>query len=177
MNKLFDDIQHIPLSGSQIYKTLDGKTKILRYKDLLNYNNIDDVLKPYNNIVLLYESMPRSGHWVCVIKHKDTIEYFDPYGLKIDEILKYIKPSFRKISNQDFPYLSYLLYKSKYNIIYNNKKLQEKNNKISTCGRHIISRIILKDIPLKKYINIFKTEKKVNADDKVSFLTSSLHQI
>ena len=73
MEKLFDNIQDIPLSGTQIYKTLRGKTKIMRYKDLLKYNNIDNVLKPFGNVVLLYESKPRMGHWVVIIKQKTTL--------------------------------------------------------------------------------------------------------
>lgn len=176
MHKYFDNIQDIPLSGNQIKSALDNETKILRYRDLLNYDNIDDILKPYNNFVLLYEQKPRYGHWVCVIFHEDTdtLEYYDPYGFFIDEVLDYVDTDFKNQSGQSFPYLSYLFYISPYNIIYNNKKLQEKKNSVATCGRHIISRILLKDIPLKEYQDIFKTVRKVNADDKVSFLTAGI---
>lgn len=176
MHKYFDNIMDIPLSGDQIKSALDNKTKILRYRDLLNYDNIDDILKPYNNFVLLYEQKPRYGHWVCVILHKksNTLEYYDPYGMFIDKVLDFVDPTFKNQSGQSYPYLSYLFENSPYKIIYNNKKLQEKKNSIATCGRHIISRILLKDISLKKYQDIFKIDRKVNADDKVSFLTAGI---
>jgi len=178
MNKYFDDIQDIPLSGNQIREALDNKTKILRYSDLLKYDNIDDILKPYNNFVLLYEQKPRYGHWVCVILHKksNTLEYFDPYGMFIDKVLDYVDTDFKNQSGQSFPYLSFLFYNTPYNIVYNSKKLQEKNNKVATCGRHIISRILLKNISLKKYQDILKTDRKVNGDDKVSFLTAGINK-
>lgn len=175
MDKVFDSIQNIPLSGNQIKESLGGHTKIITYKELKQYDNIDDVLYPYDNVVILYETKPRYGHWVCIMKHKNNIiEYYDPYGEFVDEPLNHIERPFKYMLGGDFPYLSYLLYISPYDIIYNDKQLQEKNDNIATCGRHIISRILLNEIPLKKYQKIFRTENKVNADDKVSYLTAGI---
>jgi len=176
MDKLYDFIQNRPLSGKEIYEALEGKTKIIKYSDLSHYKTLNQLMSPYNNICLLYESKPGYGHWVCVILHKKQkiIEYFDPYGMFIDKPLDFVDINFRRQSNQDFPYLSKLINDSNYNVVYNKSKLQSKNSKIATCGRHIISRITLSDIPLKKYQKIMNKKNKVNADDKVSFITSGL---
>jgi hypothetical protein len=177
MDKLYDNIMDRPLSGRDITNALLGETKILRYGDLKKYNSIDELLSPYNNISLLYETEPNYGHWVCVLldKKNKTVEYFDPYGMFIDKPLDHIKENFKIQTGQDYPYLTKLLYECPYNVIYNNKKLQQKGDDIATCGRHIISRLTMADIPLKKYQSIMKTNKKVNPDDKVSFLTSGIH--
>jgi hypothetical protein len=172
--QVYDNIMGRPLSGEEIYNSLLKKTKIVRYSELHNYDNLNQLMKPFNNICLLYESKPSYGHWVCLILHKkdNIIEYFDPYGMFIDKPLDYVDNDYLIQSNQDFPYLSKLINDSNYKVIYNKSKLQSKNEDIATCGRHIISRITLSDIPLYKYQKIIN--KNNNPDENVTILTSGL---
>lgn len=174
MKNPYKNIMKRPLSGEELYNALLGETKIILNSELHKYSNLDDLMKPYNNICLLYESRPGYGHWVCLILHKkdNIIEYFDPYGMFIDKPLEYTDKNYLSKSNQDFPYLSKLIFDSNYNVIYNKHKLQSRQEDIATCGRHILARITLSDIPLNKYIKIIY--KNNNPDKNVSILTSGL---
>src|SRR5277367_309500 len=78
------------LSGHDIMRLLKDKTNIISYNDLYNINNIDEILK-FGSCVILYNTAENSGHWCCILTHKNKIEFFDPYGILIDDE---IKPNF-----------------------------------------------------------------------------------
>jgi hypothetical protein len=171
--QILNQLKKKPLSGREIMEALNNETKIIKYSDMWKYDNINEVLHPFNNAVILYQVRPDFGHWVCIIKHKNnTLEYFDPYGFSIDHPIKYIKQPFRKQSRQDFPQLIRLFLNSPYNIQINHKKIQTFDKKTSTCGRHIIMRLTLKHVPLKEYQKIFKNENGMNGDEKITALTA-----
>lgn len=173
MNSYIEKLKKIPFSGGDVMNIVDGESKIIRYPDLHKFNNIDEILSPFNCFFLLYETKKKYGHWVCVILHPDgVLEFFDPYGYKIDEQLDFIDKKFRKQSKQDIPYLSLLFLNSGYKLIYNNKRLQKQYKNNSSCGRHIGLRVVLKDLPLKQYQELLKDENNMNADDKVTYLTA-----
>ncbi len=159
------------LSSKDISDFFDGKVNIITYKELINYDNIDDVLGQYNMCVLLFLSKPNFGHWTCVFRTiDDGIEFFDSYSFKPDSELSLINMDFRKQSNQQYPYLTYLLYKSKKPIEYNHHKFQKISNsvKYNTCGRWVIIRLLFKDIKLEKFIKLFNIP---NADEFITEMT------
>lgn len=163
MDKLIKKLEVDPFSNFDILNICDQNTKVIRYSELKKYSNIDDVLKPFDNVVILYESKKNYGHWVCLLKYDKIIEFFDPYGLPIDTQLKY--------SKDKVPLLSKLLVDSPYLLAENRTKLQKLYKDVSTCGRHVCVRIILKDLPLKEYINIM-VNNKIDPDLIVTYLTS-----
>lgn len=171
MNSLIDRLKTVPLSNTDIINACDGKTKIVLYSDLYKYKSIDALLKPYDCVVLLYETKPRYGHWVCLLKYGNTVEFFDSYGYFIDEQLKFINNDFKKQNHEDKPYLSMLLLQSPYKLISNNYNFQKKNKDVASCGRHVCLRLILRDLNLKQYTDLFKNDKN-NADSIVTYLTA-----
>ena len=44
----------IALGGNDIYKYLDGKIKVLEYKEIRKYKDIDSLLKPFDKVAILY---------------------------------------------------------------------------------------------------------------------------
>jgi len=174
MNSIINTLKAKPLSGNEIFNACGQNIKIMRYSEFIKFNIIDEAFEPYSAIAILYEMKPAYGHWVLLLRHdnKHLIEYMDSYGLFIDEPLKYINNDFKKQTNQDKPYLSLLLHNSDYNISVNNIKIQNKNKNISSCGRHLCLRYILRDIPLKKYISIITSDDKNTSDDIVTYLTA-----
>jgi hypothetical protein len=172
--------EDIALSNYEIDKKLDGKTKVLKYSALRRFNNINDLLEPYKNFILLFMSKPNYGHWTCVLKHSNKIEYFDPYGGQSnypDTILDKIDNNIKKETNQNYPYLTKLLYNSNYPIEYNNYRFQEMGNSIKTCGRHCIVRILLKDLELEEYYNFMHNlskSYKMNYDEIVTIITMKI---
>lgn len=167
--------EKISLSNYNIFDLLNKRVRILTYPELIKYDNIEDVLKPNGAFVILYLTKKNYGHWCCVTKHADRIEFFDPYGDSLpDEQFEKINIHFRKISNQIFPHLTYLLYKSPYKIEYNNYPFQKEKNNINTCGRHCVVRILLKDLLLDDYHKLIKKcckKTNLNPDQFVTFLT------
>lgn len=166
----------IPLSNTDIINLVDGDTNLIKYGQLSEVDNIDQILSPHGACVILYETSPNVGHWVCVFKkNKNNIEFFDPYAYMFDEEqLKFNKnKAFKKESNQDFPHLTYLLYNSPYKIHYNEFPLQKKRSDTSTCGRFVAMRLMLRHIPLKKFKKIMNSTD-LTPDDFVTLLTSVL---
>lgn len=175
MDKVIKKLEAKPFSGEDILKICDNQTKIITYPQLYQFKNIDDLLKPYDNVVILYETKSSYGHWVCLIKHKNNgkpyLEFFDSYGMAPDEQLKFIPKQFRRDNNEEFHKLTDMMMRSKYPIRYNNTQLQKLYDDVSSCGRHVAFRIVMKDIKLAQYIRLMKNSK-YSPDMIVTYLTA-----
>lgn len=157
---LLKRLEDIALSNHDIIRLLNGKVNIILYPDIHKYENIDQLLEPYDCCIILYQSNPRYryGHWCALIKKLDSIEFYNPYGGDKtglpDATLKMIDPEFRAKSHQLLPYLKRLMYKSPYELHYNEYKFQRKGFDIKTCGRHCVVRVLCKDINIYQYKNL-----------------------
>lgn len=134
-----------PMGDDDIRKYFPN-AKILKYSELKNYSNITELLpKPKTFFFLLYERTPNVGHWVVVLRYKDngidTIEFFCSYGSKIDAPLSWTPIGMRIQLGADKPYLSMLLDKSPFRVIYNPVQYQSKRSKIATCGAYDTLRV------------------------------------
>ena len=172
-----------PLSDSDIRRILGKDCKILEYKDLLNYKNINEILTKDNDyFILLYELQAQSGHWVGVLKYDNLIEFHDPYGLNADKELAWISKSARAKLHEQCPYLSKLINNSDMKFIHNTTRFQSFKSSISTCGDHVVHRIyrfIHDKLDLDDYIQYMshlKKEYHLNYDEIVSeFILSFNH--
>lgn len=169
------------LSGRDIHNFLGGQCNILTYPEIKEFNSIDNILSIDKPLVLLYMTKEHYGHWVCLIKHLNKIEFFDSYGTVIDKQLDKINPFFRSQSGQDYPYLLKLLYDSGLPVEYNHypiqKKYKDKIETVATCGRHCIVRLLNKDLELENYINGLKNvayELGGDEDDIVVLITENI---
>lgn len=136
-----------PLSNFDIEKALKGKINIVLYSDIKKFKNLDEFFKPYNAVIILYETGEDMGHWILIMKQIDEagkfhIEFFDPYGTNLDDTLEY--------SVKDkFPYLTKLIYEDGIDDIrWNNMELQKLENNINTCGRWCVFRVRNRDMCL-----------------------------
>ena len=163
----------IALSDKDVLSLVEGNAVVRLYKDLARFNTIDEALGKHGALFLLYETQPDYGHWVAVIKRQGDngpeIEYFDSYGGYVDGTLKYVPKYFRKVSGQNFPHLSALMYNSPYDLAYNQYKFQKHGANIKTCGRWSALRIIFRDLPLETFKRLFK---HANSDELVTMLTT-----
>ena len=166
-----------PLTTGDIKRAFDGKINVYSYDELKKFKTIDEVLAPYGRAVILYfwEVDPgKRGHWTCVFKTpRNTIEMFDSFGSnqkgkQFERPLYEIPKSFRNRNDEDYPYLTRLLYESPYEIEYNEKPLQDIET--SVCGRYCIARMALADMPIEKFQQIFN-KKPVENDKLVVKLT------
>lgn len=164
----------IPLSGHNLLQLVDGKANIVLYPNMHYYKNIDQLLDPFDACFILFESKPNYGHWCLLFKiNPHTIEFFNPYQGFPDDSLKFINKQFKSITNQDFPYLSHLLYNSPYDLTYNEYPFQKFANDISTCGRWCAIRLIYKYFDLRLFAYLFFNKF---GDDLVTLLTMHINQ-
>jgi hypothetical protein len=172
MDNIIKKSENINLSGDDIYNIVDGQIKILSYDDLHNIYNIENLLSPYNSVAILYTTTKNLNHWIGLFKVNDnTLEFFDPYGLNIDEELNLEKKLYlRPTDNDNVPHLTDLINNSNYKVIYNNVKLQKFLEHTNTCGRHVGVRLRFKNLPLQQYLKLFKNNK-FDPDYIVSSLT------
>ena len=166
MQQILNKYEDVALSNFDILKKLKNKANIILYPNLYEYKNIDEVLGNFDSCVLLFESQPKYGHWVCIFKRdNNTIEFFNPYGGYPDDSLLKINKEFRKKSGQNYPILSMLLLKSPYNLTYNEFQFQKHSMNIKTCGRHCIVRLLFKDLDLYDYVDMLNSlSDKFNLD-------------
>lgn len=171
MNKLIKKLEDKGISNFDILELVDHKANLITYTDLAKVNNIDEILDPYGACIILFLTRKNYGHWCCLFRTGNLLEFFDPYGLKPDEELNFkIDPYFRKIAKQDYPHLSYLLYHSPYKISYNHFQFQKFKKDVKTCGRHVAVRLMFRHLPLEKYIKLILSSK-FDPDKTVTLLT------
>lgn len=166
--------ESIGLSDQDLMKLVNGKGKVVLYRDLVKYRTLDELLFPYDVVFLLYETEPKWGHWNVIFrrgKNNEIVECFDPYGTKghLDDQLYLIKQPFRKQSNQEFPQLTYLLYNSPYDIDYNEYDFQRHAKDNNTCGRWCFVRWLFKDLTLEEFCEFFKNKY---GDELVTYLSA-----
>jgi hypothetical protein len=188
MQELLQNIElykNIPLTDSDIKRGLyecNQDTNVVLYSQMCTYNSIDELIKPYNSCLILYEEKPNTGHWCCLTLHDNLLEYFDPYGSdkkmeysgQPDSSLKFIPEPFRQESNQDVPYLSLLMLKCPYKLSYNEYQFQELDKYVKTCGRWCLLRICLKDLTLEQFRDLFFGN---NSDNIATVCTADQKQL
>lgn len=153
MDDIIDDLHSESFSEANIKKVVD--CDIVVYEDLVNYNDIDDLLGPHQCCVLLYQQKQTYGHWVCLSRRGNIVEFFDSYGGKPDSQLKFAKYN----KHNDQPYLSQMLYESPYEIRYNPYKLQSEKNDMNTCGRWVTLRLVLRHVPIDVFAKLFLKQR------------------
>lgn len=147
-------------SGDDIYRLCDKKVRVMKYRDLKDFDNLSDAMGRYGALIILYETRENYGHWCAVFRvDRSTLEYFDPYGMLFDDELDHIPDNFKRLSGQ-LPYLSKLIAASRYKtVVYNMEPLQKLKKDTNTCGRWCGLRVCLRDVPLKQFIALFKKQK------------------
>ena len=162
--KQLKELANTPLSNNDIIKRLGGRTKILMYDEFNKYESLEDVLKPWDNVVFLLRTQEDFGHWMCIKKNRKRISFFDSYGDFPDVQKKFVRKKFLEESEQKYNKLCELLWKAsdKYTIEFSEYKYQKKAANISTCGQwcclFIESGLLTDDF--KTYIDSFHEKDK-----------------
>jgi len=150
------------LSNEEIIDYLKD-VKIVPYSDIKNYHSINDLLAPFDKVVILYRTNHNFGHWCSIFRDRgrNEIEFFDPYGIIIDDQLGYNDNKvFQREYGQNHYYLTRLLADAKEDISYNHHKLQKFGPNINTCGRWCILRLLNTDLSLQDFKQLLDEEKK-----------------
>jgi len=157
------DLTKISLSGLDM-RVLNPDAKVLKYTDLYDYHNVDELFNDTDKVILLYLTMnDHSGHWTCLFKNKEGINYFDSYGVPIDYQYELLTPDKRHQLHVEQDYLKKILFNEK--VCYNNITYQKKGTQ--TCGDHVSFRLGHSSINNLDYFNIF-AKRKLDPDEVVS---------
>ena len=131
---------HKALSDADIRKILGQDAKIVKYSELSQFTDIDQLLpNQLDFCIVLYEDSIDHGHWVGLSKYDGRYEHFDSYGLQPDKELAWISIQKRRSLHEDEPYLSNLLKHEQY--AYNNVRYQQSDVGVNTCGYHVVHRL------------------------------------
>lgn len=160
MDKLIKMSYGKSFSDSDISRLCEGKVNIYEYKDLRNFDTIEQMLAPYNCAIILYTTKANYGHWVAIILHNNgVLEHFDSYALAPDQELNFTPKDKRKELGEEYPYLTKLMYDSPYDVIYNKVKLQKFKQDYNQCGRWCGLRVVFRELPLRKFCSLFMKQK------------------
>ena len=128
--------QYEPLTKEQVEALLPG-SRVFKYGALARMRAL-----PKRPFVVLYETAPNWGHWVCVLDTPEGIEHFDSYGIIPDNELRWVPHWFAPQSGQDVKRLLSLLclenLRTGQHINYSAHRLQGLDT--STCGRWCVLR-------------------------------------
>jgi hypothetical protein len=177
MGEALKEVKSYALSDSDIKRILGRGTKITTYPQLANIDSIDQLFdKKGRGIIFCPNAAPNVGHWTCLIRRPDSIEYFDPYGDKPEGFKKGLGENRKEALDIEEPYLSRLLRASGKPVYYNTKAFQVDKADVATCGRHCVARLLYAPDSIDEYNNAVQSSG-MNPDTFVSGLTyNALHK-
>jgi len=149
------------LTELDIKKYLGNECRIINYKQLNDIRSLDTYMKPFKYLIILYTWKENYGHWTCVLKNDltHTFEFFDSYGTKPDYQLMDVPIRIRNDLGMEYPQLASLLYKSPRQILYNEDKLQKFSPRINTCGKWVVLRCCMGNIPVETFAKLFEGKR------------------
>ncbi len=173
MDKIIRRSEQYDLTGSDVHRITDGKANIIQYEQLEKVNSVDEILGEYGACIILYTTRLNFGHWVGLIRRSEKIlEFFDPYGLKIDAELNITNElHLRQHEGRIVPHLTVLISKSQYVVKSNTHQLQKFLDHTETCGRWVALRIRLRAKTLAEFTRLMTRNRCYDGDFWVSALT------
>ena len=153
MNK--ENLLVYPLNGDEMLK-LNPEARLITYDKLNSVFDIDEVFKNSNKVIILYLLQNRNcGHWVCLFKNNQGIQFFDSYGHKPDYEIDNLTEHQRKDYNEKRNRLTDLMVGKK--VFYNDYKFQQKGT--MTCGCFVSHRLNNYFLTDNEYIDELKKIK------------------
>lgn len=167
-------VKAYPLSDGDIRSILGHEIKIFTYPQLKQYRTADSLFDSKGRCLILFLTQSETaGHWCCLLKKGDGIEFFDPYGDTPAEIQDEIPASKRDELDMNQPYLMRLLKASGCPVSYNTFAFQKTKQDINTCGRHCVVRLLYSPDSLERYKSIIDSSG-LSPDDFVSGVSASM---
>lgn len=182
-------LRNIPLSEQDIIKYLGTGTPIYKYNELMLCKDIYELFGNAGYCIILIETKPNFGHWVCLRKNTrygwTFISFFDSYGGFPDKQKRYIGQTFLHSSNQHYNKLCELLYfascdeKRRTIVEFSETAFQNINDSnLSTCGHwccvFIESGLTVDEF--REYIKKFDETNKDNLVVRIFFKDRSLNK-
>lgn len=133
-----------PLSADDIVKKIG-----CNYVPYYNIHKLTDIKQLTSKPTLILYYPEDIGHFVCMFKNKEGINYFDSMGQHPDEII-----GMKDEKYHDFTYITQLLANSDEKINYNDFDLQKDGT--MTCGHWCTIRLLYRSLGCDEFNNVFK---------------------
>jgi len=174
MDNYVKECMKMMYSQDEIYEALGDSTNIVLYSDLIKYNKLEDVFNGSDSVIILYQQSKNIGHFNALIKHNKNkvIENFDSYGLSpldVFDMSQYNTNVSPKVPALLILMKDFIKRNKGWKIELNKANIQTSKNS-NICGRACVLRILLKDVPLKKFTNLF-IGQKLPSDYYITMLT------
>ena len=167
-------VKAYPLSDGDIRSILGNEIKIFTYPQLKQYRSADSLFDSKGRCLILFlTESETAGHWCCLLKRGENIEFFDPYGDSPEGVKDEIPKSKRDALDMNQPYLMRLLKASGRPVLYNTYPFQKETRDINTCGRHCVVRLLYAPDSLERYKSIIDGSG-LSPDDFVSGVSASM---
>ena len=168
MHTVLSALEKEPVGIAHLRRSSPAWVRVMEYDGLPPNGSIQQVFgKKYKAVIVLYQmhdskhrQQDGMGHYACLIKLKNGVEYFSSYGgTPASEIGQ---------THSDPKKLQRLLGRD---YIVNRAKLQAKYH-TATCGRWAFARALLADLPLKSFQKYFSQKISLPKPDQVVALAT-----
>tara|TARA_R110000868_G_scaffold101371_3_gene279181 strand:- start:2180 stop:2737 length:558 start_codon:yes stop_codon:yes gene_type:complete len=145
-------VERYPLSDADLRRVLGRDLAIHNYPQLEHMDSIDELFDAKGRCIMLYPNVsPTSGHWVCLMRRPDRIDYQDSYGEAPEGAKRGMGMERREELDIAHPDLTRLLKSSGLPVFYSRVKFQAEGSGTATCGRHAAVRLLYAPYSLEKY--------------------------
>lgn len=166
IDRLVKQAEQHDIDTETLLRMVEGKANFTLYEDIVNHDTIDSLLGSHKAIIILYQTSGRfEGHFTTLYKTGDkTLYFFDPYGIKIDEELKFSKFNLRQHKGVPTPLLSALIDKRGYTVTSNTFQYQKVGSNNNECGSHVALRLRLRSYTPSEFRKFMTTNRCYDAD-------------
>ena len=170
--ELLKSIKEYALSNDDINKILEPATKIFSYPKFNEFQHIDEAFDSEGRCVFLFLTESENvGHWLCMFKRPEGIEYFDSYGDKPDAQRSWLSEEKLAELDEATPRLTELLRSSGYRVYCSTFQYQKERSDINSCGRWCVARLLCKDMSNLQFYNFIKEGmKEMGTNDRDDFV-------
>lgn len=178
MTEKMEDALSYALDDSDVEKILGKDIFIFTYPYLKEVDHIDQVFdKKGRSMMLFLTENTNTGHWCCMMKKGKRIDYYDPYGGKPDEDMKWLSNNKKEELGEEDKLLTKLLKESGYQVWYNNVPYQSESADVATCGRWSAMRLYYKKLNDKQFYDLIQKGCKDNdmsPDEYICFISNKI---
>ncbi len=171
MDNLIKQVYVNDLNLQDVQGLTRNKVPVILYDDLTTESDIISLLGPNKRAFLLFPTgVDPSGHFIALLYNSNTrvFEHMDPYGLDINQELKYSTNA--KVQQNILQFIYNKLQQQGIKILYNPYKFQQLTNGINTCGKHCAVRLRFHFLDIHHYAKLMLGQK-MSADWLVSIIS------
>lgn len=156
-------LPHHPLSPPEVLKIANSNGHVCKY---MSYDKIRRLPAPGKAYIILIRAEQTYGHYIAIINHGDTIEWFDSYASKPDRPILWQSDSKNAELGQDVHIVSNLMRafaNAGGKLEYNECKFQNERNKSDeSCGYQCGVRVSMCKLTLPQYQRWLKDMSNAN---------------